>query len=137
MDEIGKDQALFIRGCRVYLDFLTVLAHDQQLLEFELFCTNPVEFCLFAADPMFNIFKEKISFIVTSYKNLKLMHRETAEPAVFIGSILMHQSGHWKTYLKSADSLSLKQPSLKGILACVTDGKKPLIDGHCEIFVAQ
>ena len=59
-DEIREGQAPFIRECRVHPDFLTVHAHDQQLLEeLELFCTNPVEFCVFAVDPMFNIFKER------------------------------------------------------------------------------
>ena len=60
-DEIGEGQAPFIRECRVHPDFLTVLAHDQQLVELELFFTNPVGFCVFAIDPTFNIFKEKIS----------------------------------------------------------------------------
>ena len=60
-DEIAVGQAPFICECRVRPDFLTVLAHDQQLVELELFFTNPVEFCVFAIDPTFNIFKEKIS----------------------------------------------------------------------------
>ena len=96
-DEIGEGQAPFIRECRVHPDFLTVLAHDQQLLELELFCTNPVEFCVIAVDPTFNIFKEKISLPVTTYKNLKLINKETAKPPVFIGRILLHQSKDWKT----------------------------------------
>ena len=97
-DEIGEGQAPFIRECRVHPDFLTALAHDQQLVKLELFCTNPVEFCVFAiSDPTFNIFKEKISLTVTTYKNLKLIHKETAKPPAFIGPILMHQSKDWKT----------------------------------------
>ena len=97
-DEIGEGQVPFIRECRVHPDFLTVLAHDQQLVELKLFCTNPVEFCVFAIDPKFNIFKEKISLTVTTYIYLKLVHKEMAKPPVFIGPILMHQSKDWKTY---------------------------------------
>ena len=95
----------------------------------ELFCTNSVEFCVFAIDATFNIFKEKISLTVTTYKNLKRIHKETAKSPVFIiGPILMHQSKDWKTYSKFADSFALERPSLEGILACGTDGEKPLID---------
>ena len=93
-DEIGKGQAPFIRECRVHPDFLTVLAHDQQLVKLGLFCTNPV---LAIIDPTFNIFKEKISLTVRTYKNLKLIRKETAKPPAFIGPILMHQSKDWKT----------------------------------------
>ena len=133
-DEIGEGQVPFIRECRVHPDFLTVLAHDQQLVELKLFCTNPVEFCVFAIDPKFNIFKEKISLTVTTYIYLKLVHKEMAKPPVFIGPILMHQSKDWKTYSKSADSLTLKRPSLEAILACGSDGEKPLIDGFKRNF---
>ena len=133
-DEIEEGQAPFIRECCVHPDFLTVLAHDQQLVELELFCTNPVEFCVFAIDPTFNIFKEKISLTVTTYKNLKLIHKETAKPPVFIGLILMHQSKDWKTYSKFADSLTLERPPLEGVLACGTDGEKPLIDSFKRNF---
>ena len=77
-DEIGEGQAPFIRECRVHPDFLTVLAHDQQLVELELFFTNPVECSVFAIDPTFNIFKA-----VTTYKNLRLIDRETAKPPVY------------------------------------------------------
>ena len=133
-DEIGEGQAPFICECRVHPDFLTVLAHDQQLAELELFCTNPVEFCVFATDPAFIIFKEKIFLTVTTYKKLKLIHKKTAKSPVFIGPILMHQSKNWKTYSKFADSLTLERPSLERILACGTDGEKPLIDGFKRNF---
>ena len=61
-DEIREEgQAPFVREVFVHPDFLTVLAHDQQLLELEIIYTNLVEFCVFAIDPSFNILKEKIS----------------------------------------------------------------------------
>ena len=134
-DEIGEGQVPFIRECRIHPDFLTVLAHDQQLVELKLFCTNPVGFCVFAIDPKFNIFKEKIFLTVTTYIYLKLIHKEMAKPPVFIGPIIMHQSKDWKTYSKSVDSLTVKRPSLEGILPCGSDGEKPLTDGFKRNFL--
>ena len=67
-------------------------------------------------------------------QNLSLIPKETAKPPVFIDPVLMHQSKDWKTYSKSADSLALERPSLKGILSCGNDGEKPLIDGFKQNF---
>ena len=89
---------------------------------------NPVEFCVFAVDPTLNIFKENISLTVSTYKNLKLIHKETAKPPAFIGPIFIHHSKDWKPYSKFADSLTIERPSLEGILVCSSDGEKPLID---------
>ena len=46
----------------------------------------------------------------------------------------MHQSKDWKTYSKFADSLTLERPPLEGVLACGTDGEKPLIDSFKRNF---
>ena len=46
----------------------------------------------------------------------------------------MHQSKDWKAYSKSADSLALERPSLKGLLSWGNDDEKPLIDGFKQHF---
>ena len=57
-----------------------------------MFCTNPKEFSIFCIDPAFNIFTENINLIVnTYYINLKLEQKETGQPPVFIGPLLLHQ----------------------------------------------
>ena len=84
--------------CRIHPDFLVVLADDRQLKELELFCTDSEEFCVFGADPTFNLFEENIALTVTTYRNLKLIDKETGKAPVFIGPLLMHQHKDWKTY---------------------------------------
>lgn len=119
----------FVRECRIHPDFLVVLASDRQLRNLKNFCTDPSEFCIFGADPTFNIFQENISLTVTTYRNLKLHHGSTKKPPVFIGPILMHQRKDWKTYSRFANTLITECPDLEGIIACGTDGEKALING--------
>ena len=60
-----------------------------------MFCTNPKEFSIFCIDPTFNIFTENINLTDTTYYiNLKLEQKETGQPPVFIGPLLLH---HKKT----------------------------------------
>lgn len=107
--------SVFIRECRVYADYLVVLATNSQPEDITTFCTNPNDFCIFGVDPTFNIFDENISLTVTTYRNLKLRHKSTNKPPVFIGPFLMHQR---------TECLELEEMS-----ACGTEGKKALIDG--------
>ena len=46
----------------------------------------------------------------------------------------MHQGKDWKTYSKFLIASASFLPSLEGILACGTDGEKPLIDGFKQKF---
>ena len=122
-----SSDAVFIRECRVHPDFLVVLASNRQLEDLKRFCTNPNDFCIFGADPTFNIFEENISLTVTTYRNLKLNQKSTNKPPVFIGPLLMHQHKDWKTYSRFAHLLTTECPELEGILACGTDGEQALI----------
>ena len=54
-EEECKD-SIFIRDCAIHPDLFVVLANDKQLEEVSKFCTNQNEFCVFGADPTFNIF---------------------------------------------------------------------------------
>ena len=65
-EKVNSDSA-FIRECVIHPDFLVILATDRQLRDLKNFCTNPSEFCVFGADPTFNIFEENISLTVTTY----------------------------------------------------------------------
>lgn len=55
----------FICECCIHTDFLVVLANDWQLQEFEHFCKNPTNFCVFSVDLTFNVFKDMILLTVT------------------------------------------------------------------------
>ena len=133
-EEKENNESVFIRECRIHPDFLVVSASDRQLQDLKHFCTDPTEFCIFGADPTFNIFKENISLTVTTYRNLKLHHGATKKPPVFIGPVLMHQRKDWKTYSRFANSLTTECPDLEGIIACGTDGEKALISGFKRNF---
>jgi len=133
-DEAAFKDNKFIRECRMHPDFLTVLADERQLKELELFCTNASEFCVFGADPTFNLFEDNISLTVTTYRNLKLINKETGLCPVFLGPMLMHQNKEWKSYSHFAHTLVTEHPVLNGILACGTDGEKALIEGFSRHF---
>ena len=133
-EEESSPNSVFIRECRVHPDFLVVLASNRQLEDLKTFCTNPNDFCVFGVDPTFNIFEENISLTVTTYRNLKLDHKSTSKPPVFIGPLLMHQHKDWKAYSRFANLLTTECPELEGILACGTDGERALIDGFKRNF---
>eukprot|EP00794_Sanderia_malayensis_P004990 gene4990-5648_t len=119
----------FIRECSAHPELFVVLATDRQLQDIEKFCTDPREFCVYGIDPTFNIFKENISLTVTTYRNLRLMKRDTNKPPMFIGPVLMHQRKDWRTYSRFAHRIVLENPALEAIIACGTDGEKAIMDG--------
>ena len=95
-EEVSKE-SVFIGECTIHPDLFVVLANDRQLQGLAQFCTSPKEFCVFGIDPTFNIFDRYISLKVTTYRNLKLESKQTGDPPVFIGLLLMHQRKDWKT----------------------------------------
>eukprot|EP00112_Aurelia_sp_Birch-Aquarium-sp1_P014212 Seg3053.3 transcript_id=Seg3053.3/GoldUCD/mRNA.D3Y31 product="hypothetical protein" protein_id=Seg3053.3/GoldUCD/D3Y31 len=133
-DKAEGKESVFIKECSVHPNLFVVLATDRQLMELEQFCTNPLEFTVFGADPTFNIFSESISLTVTTYRNLKLQNPATGKPPVFIGPLLMHQKKDVKTYSKFAFQLTTEKQSLEGILACGTDGEEALVEGFKRNF---
>ena len=124
----------FIRECSLHPDLFIVLASDRQLEELEQFCTDPNDFTVLGIDPTLNIFNENISLTVTTYRNLRLIKKDTGKAPVFIGPILMHQKKDWKTYSKFAHQLIAEKPSLEGILACGTNGERAIVDGFTRCF---
>ena len=92
VEEDESAELKFIRDFRVHPNFSTVLALERQLEEIVTFCTNPKEFSIFCIDPTFNISTENISLTVTTYRK-----KETGQPPVFIGPLLLHQKKDWKT----------------------------------------
>lgn len=127
-EDLGSDD-VFIRACDIHPSIFIVLATKRQLQQITQFCTNPVEFSIFGVDPTFNIFDTNLSLTVTTYKNLRLEHKETGKPPVFIGPLLIHQRKDWQTYSNFANKLTTESIDLEGILACGTDGEKALVQG--------
>ena len=125
---------LFIRECVIHPSLLVILASDRQMTELQLFCTHPAEFSILSVDPTFNIFDKNLSLTVTTYRNLRLTHKETGKPPVFVGPLLMHQKKDCPTYSKFSHRLVTENPALEGLLACGTDGEKALIDGLARNF---
>eukprot|EP00794_Sanderia_malayensis_P009402 gene9402-10390_t len=125
---------IFIRECNIHPNFSVVIASDRQMQQLVQFCTDPLEHCILGVDPTFNIFESNISLTVTSYRNLRLISKETNKHPVLIGPIFMHQSKDWRTYSRFARSLITEKPELEGLLACGTDGELALIDGLSRNF---
>ena len=71
---------------------------------------------------------------MTTYRNLRLIKKDTGNAPVFIGPLLMHQKKDRKTYSKFAHQLVIEKPSLEGVLACGTDGEKAIVDGFKRNF---
>ena len=111
-----------------------MLADNRQLNQMVQFCTNPVEFSVFSVDPMFNIFKEALSLTVTTYRNLKLISKETGKAPVFLGPMLIHQKKDCKAYSKLCHSMITENLAFGGLLAIGTDGEKALSDGFRRNF---
>ena len=133
VEEDESAELKFIRDFRVHPNFSTVLALERQLEEIVTFCTNPKEFSIFCIDPTFNLFTENISLSVTTYRNLKLEQKETGQPPVFRGRLLLHQKKDWKTYSRFANCLITEMPEIAALIACGTDGEKAIIDGFKEM----
>ena len=91
VEEDESAELKFIRDFRVHSNFSTVLTLERQLEEIDTFCTNPKELKMFFVNPTFNIFTGNISLTVTTYRNLKLEQKDTRQPPVFIGPLLLHQ----------------------------------------------
>ncbi len=131
---VQTQESAIIRECKIHPSLYIVLASDKQLKQVAQFCTNPREFAVYSIDPTFNVFEKNISLTVTSYRNLRLVSKQTNKSPVFIGPMMMHQKKDWKTYFHFGHSLLAENQDLEGILACGTDGEKALIDGLKKSF---
>ncbi|CAC5358534.1 unnamed protein product [Mytilus coruscus] len=102
-----KDQQLLADPCirlvQCALEFCCICSSDLQLVEMDMFLTNPSECTIIGIDPTFNLGKFVVTPIV--YKNLKLIHRRTGECPTFLGPVLIHQN---KTELPSASTEDLE-----------------------------
>ncbi len=89
----GKD-SVFIRECSIHPDLFVVLASERQLNELDIFCTNPLKFTVFGADPTLIQWKHQFDcYNVQKPQAWKSNHRETTRIHRYISShrvILFH-----------------------------------------------
>ncbi|CAG2188668.1 unnamed protein product [Mytilus edulis] len=80
----------YIRVVQCAPEFCCICSSDLQLMEMDMFLTNPSECTIMGIDPTFNLGEFVVTPIV--YKNLKLIHRRTGECPTFLGPVLIHQT---------------------------------------------
>ena len=117
--------AKFIRTVQVHPECACILAHPCQLEEVKPFCTNQKEFTIFGADPTFNIFTKNMSY-----------HHHIPQLKTGASWDWRKPRFHWPSTDASAQGsshisqlcpcLGSENPNLECILACETDGEKPL-----------
>ncbi len=87
----------FIRNVQGAPDAMCVLASNNQLQNVVRFCCDPQLFSVFGVDPTFNL--GEFSVIVTTYRHLQLLNRNTKKNPVFLGPMLIHQRKTARTVL--------------------------------------
>lgn len=117
--------AKFICTVQVHPECACILAHPCQLEEVQPFCTNQKKFTIFGADPTFNIFTKNISY-----------HHHIPQLKTGASWDWRKPCFHWPSTDASAQGsshisqlcpcLGSENPNLECILACETDGEKPL-----------
>lgn len=92
MDRIATDKLkpgnTFVFELSADPELIRLIADKTQLNDFEVFCTNPANFCILGVDPSFNIGNHMVTF--TSYTNLKMKNEPGVHP-VRHGPVLIHQ----------------------------------------------
>ncbi len=74
--------------------------------------------------------------------------RSTRKSPVFVGPLPLHQKKDRKSFSNFAHQLMVEKPSLKGVLACGTNGEQAMIEGlrrnfryatflHCTIHMKE
>ena len=117
--------AKFICTVQVHPECACILAHPCQLEEVQPFCTNQKELTIFGADPTFNIFTKNMSY-----------HHHMPQLKTGASWDWRKPCFHWPSTDASAQGsshisqlcpcLGSENPNLECILACETDGEKPL-----------
>lgn len=122
---LGTDS--FIREVIGAPELRCVLGFDWQLEEIEQFCTDPLNFTIFSADPTFNL--GKFNLTVTTYRHLKVITRRDGHHPIMIGPLLLSQTKTTETYDYFFGKLAALNKNLRNVLAFGTDGEEALIEG--------
>ena len=108
------------------------LSTNSELFDIERFCTDPVTFTPLSIDPTFDL--GDFSVTVTSYRNLLLKNRITAQKPVMIGPMLVHRRKPFSSYHFFASSLVSLKPSISHLQAFGTDGEENLFSAFSAQF---
>ena len=94
--QIERNIQPFIREVTGAPELRCILTFDWQLHDLATFCTDPVKFSVFGADPSFNLGKFNVT--ATSFQNLKVVDRETGRHPTIIGPLLLSQTKTFDAY---------------------------------------
>ncbi|CAC5395348.1 unnamed protein product [Mytilus coruscus] len=115
----------YIRLVQCAAEFCCICSSDLQLMEMDMFLTNPSECTIMGIDPTFNLGEFVVTPIV--YKNLKLIHRRTGECPTFLGPVLIHQT-------KTEGAFDFFASSIVSLRNTLADKLFIGTDDECSIF---
>ena len=122
--QLQRDEQPFIREVIGAPEMRCVLGFDWQLHDVATFCTDPVSFSVFGADPTFNL--GKFNATVTSFANLKVVNRVGGNHPTMIGPILLSQTKSFDSYNYLFSKIVGLNKDIRKILAFGTDGEEEL-----------
>ena len=89
MEQCNKEQSQadpFLRMVQAAPDAMCLLTSNRQLNDMARFCTDALQCSVVGVDPTFNLGE----FVIT-YKHLLLIDRQTKNPPVLLGPMIVHQ----------------------------------------------
>ena len=128
--EGGKTEDAFVRIVSGAPEPMTVLSFNWSLNDLESFCTNQ-QCTVLSVDPTFNLGDFYVT--VTTYCHL-LLENSCGNHPVIMCPIFVHKQKKFETYSSFASSLVGLKPSLRGLVAFGTDGKKALSTTFSTVF---
>ena len=134
MEQCKKEQSQvdpFLRVVQAAPDAMCLLTSNRQLNDMVRFCTDPLQCSIVGVDPTFNL--GEFSVTVTTYKHLQLIDRQTKNPPVLLGPMIVHQKKSKESYYFLASGIVGLCSQLNSLVAFGTDGEIAL----GEAFHAQ
>ena len=129
---LEDDGNQFIREMKILREPAIVVATERQINDLVRFCTNSSNFGIMTIDPTFCLGEFEV--MVTTYRQLTLQSRRTADHPVFIGPVMIHYRKSFSTYLFFASTLVGMKPELSNLKSFGTDGEEALFDAFQQVF---
>jgi hypothetical protein len=116
----------FVQEVTCARETMAVLAIEQQLIDLERFCCNPVEHCIMGIDHTFNLGDFSVTPIV--YQHLLIEDKNSCKSPWLLGPLLIHYHKEFRNYNYFFSVLVGLRRSLSSIKAAGTDGETNIIE---------
>ena len=129
-DQMKDPKTAYIQKVLLAPEPMVVLANEQQLDDVVKFCTNPIKFCVFQADPTFDL--GNFSVTTTQYEHLLLLDRRSGKPPAMVGPLLIHQRKGKESYKVLTEFIAEKRNAFRKLCSYGTDGEENLVAAFRE-----